>query len=158
MANPYQTPGTPVRDISSSETDGVVYVGFWARTAASIIDSIIMIAIIYPALYVIYGKEYFTQTQLLAGSADFVLSYVFPIVAVLLFWTYKSATPGKMVLRAKIVDAKTGKKPTRGQLVGRYFAYYLSMIPFFLGFFWVGWDAKKQGWHDKLAGTVVIRD
>jgi len=31
------------------------------------------------------------------------------------------------------------------------------MIPFFLGILWVGIDARKQGWHDKLAGTVVVR-
>jgi len=62
-----------------------------------------------------------------------------------------------MIVRAKIVDARTGGKPSTGQLIGRYFGYYLSMIPLFLGFIWVAFDKRKQGWHDKLAGTVVIR-
>ena len=39
-------------------------------------------------------------------------------------------------------------------MVGRYFAYYLSTIVFLLGFIWVGFDARKQGWHDKLAGNA----
>ena len=62
-----------------------------------------------------------------------------------------------MVISAKIVDAQTGEKPSLGQFIGRYFAYYVSTIPFGLGLIWVAFDRRKQGWHDKLAGTVVIR-
>lgn len=62
-----------------------------------------------------------------------------------------------MIFSAKIVDAKTGGKPSKGQLVGRYFAYILSGLPLGLGFFWIAWDKRKQGWHDKLSGTVVIK-
>jgi uncharacterized RDD family membrane protein YckC len=78
-------------------------------------------------------------------------------VAIVAFWVVKNATPGKMVIRAKIVDAKTGGAPSLSQYVIRYLGYYLSMIPLFLGFLWVAFDPKKQGWHDKLAGTVVVR-
>ena len=73
------------------------------------------------------------------------------------FWSIKSATPGKMVFGLKIVDAKTGNKPSLGQFVGRYFAAFLSAIPFLLGFLWVAWDKRKQGFHDLLAGTVVVK-
>ena len=62
-----------------------------------------------------------------------------------------------MALSAKIVDAETGKEPSIAQYIGRYFAYIISAIPFCLGFIWVAFDSKKQGWHDKLAGTVVVR-
>ena len=62
-----------------------------------------------------------------------------------------------MALKLKIVDAKTGKKLSTGQAIGRYFAYLVSMIPLGLGFIWIGIDSRKQGWHDKLAGTVVIK-
>ena len=51
-----------------------------------------------------------------------------------------------------------GAKPSTGQLIGRYFGYYVSTIPLFLGFVWVAFDPRKQGWHDKLAGTVVVRE
>ena len=74
------------------------------------------------------------------------------------FWHYRSATPGKMVIHARIVDARTGEPPSVGQLIGRYLGYFVSTLPFFLGLIWVGIDARKQGWHDKLARTVVIRD
>ena len=46
---------------------------------------------------------------------------------------------------------------TTGQLIGRYLAYYVSIIPLCLGLIWVGIDAKKHGFHDKLASTLVIR-
>lgn len=82
------------------------------------------------------------------------LAVTTPII--LLFWVYRSATPGKMILRMKIVDAKTGGAPSKAQLIGRYFGYFLSTLPLGLGFLWIYYDKKKQGWHDKLAGTVVI--
>ena len=62
-----------------------------------------------------------------------------------------------MLIRAKIVDAETGGPITRRQAVVRYLGYYVSLFGLGLGFFWVGWDRRKQGWHDKLAGTVVVR-
>jgi len=62
-----------------------------------------------------------------------------------------------MAISAKIVDAQTGEKASTGQLVGRYFGYYISGIPLGLGIIWVAFDKRKQGWHDKLAGTVVVR-
>jgi len=88
---------------------------------------------------------------------DFFLSWILPAVAVILFWVAKQATPGKMAVSAKIVDAKTGNAASTGQLIGRYLAYYLSLVPFCLGFIWVAFDKRKQGWHDKLAGTVVVQ-
>lgn len=77
--------------------------------------------------------------------------------AVVAFWIYRAATPGKMLLRLVIVDAATGGVPSTRQFIVRYLAYFVSVIPLFLGFFWIGWDKKKQGWHDKIAGTLVMK-
>ena len=60
--------------------------------------------------------------------------------------------------KVKIVDAATGEKPTISQFTLRYLCYYVSSIPLFLGILWVGIDKRKQGWHDKIAGTVVIKE
>jgi len=140
-----------------SKPQELEYVGFWPRLGASLIDTVLSIIILYPLLYVLYGKEYFASEHLVAGVGDFILTYVLPAIAVIVFWVYKSATPGKMAIKARIVDAKTGRQPSKGQLIGRYFAYYVSTIPLFMGFLWIAWDPRKQGWHDKLAGTVVVR-
>lgn len=148
-------------DISEHDILGniepVQYVGFWSRFLASIIDSVLVVMFTLPILYSIYGAEYFETDAPFQGSADFIINYILPIVVIILFWIYKSATPGKMLVSAKIVDARTGNKPTPLQFIIRYIGYYVSIFALGLGFLWVAWDHKKQGWHDKMAGTVVIR-
>ena len=134
------------------------YAGFWVRTGAALIDTILMLIIIIPMMTLIYGSDYWASESLFLGGWDLVFNYVLPAIAVILFWVYKSATPGKIALKLSIVDAKTGEKASKGQLIGRYFAYYISTIPFLLGIIWVGIDKRKQGWHDKLAGTVVVKN
>jgi uncharacterized RDD family membrane protein YckC len=133
------------------------YAGFWIRVGASLIDTVLLLIIIYPILGVIYGKGYWLDEAFLKGFWDFLLNYILPAIAVVIFWVYKSATPGKMALRLTIVDANTGGKPSTGQFIGRYLGYYVSILPLCLGLIWVGIDKRKQGFHDKLAGTVVIR-
>ena len=134
------------------------YAGFWIRVGASIIDSILILIIITPILMAIYGTNYWENDSLILGSWEVLLDYVFPAIAIIVFWIYKSATPGKIALKLTIVDAKTGGKISTGQCIGRYFSYYVSTLPLFLGLIWVAFDKRKQGWHDKLAGTVVIRN
>jgi len=136
--------------------DTIKYAGFWIRVAASMIDSLLIVAITLPIVYNIYGAAYFESTALFAGPANFVITWVFPAVAVILFWVYRSATPGKMLLGLTIVDANTGGKPTTAQFVLRYVGYFVATIPLLLGIIWVAFDARKQGWHDKMANTVVI--
>jgi len=93
----------------------------------------------------------------LQGPADFLINWLLPAVAIVLFWIYRQATPGKMAIKARIVDARTGAKPKPSQLMIRYLGYYVSTIPLGLGLIWVAFDPRKQGWHDKIAGTVVVR-
>ena len=134
------------------------YVGFWARVGASIIDTILMLVIVAPLLTYFYGGAYWMGAfGFIAGPADVLLNWILPAIAVVVFWIYRQATPGKMAISAKIVDATTLGKPSTGQLLIRYLGYYVSLIGLCLGFIWVGIDARKQGWHDKMAGTVVVR-
>jgi len=150
---------------TQTEND-IVYVGFWLRFAATIIDTFAITALVIPVLLLIYGKGLFaihidpdlskTLENMLPELGEFIIKYILPAIAVILFWVFKSATPGKMAINAQIVDAKTFAKPSTKQLIGRYLGYYVSCFPFLLGMFWVAFDKRKQGWHDKLAGTVVI--
>lgn len=133
------------------------YAGFWIRVWASIIDSLLVLVIILPVLSVVYGDAYWSSDRFIQGPVDFLLSWVAPAVAVLLFWISRQATPGKMAITAQIVDAKTGGKPSTQQLLLRYLGYYVGAVPLFLGLIWIAFDSRKQGWHDKMAGTVVIR-
>jgi len=134
------------------------YAGFWIRVGAALIDTILILIIIAPMLTTIYGKGYWMSESFVQGFWDVMLNYILPAAVIIIFWIYKSSTPGKMMLKLTIVDAATGGKPSTAQFVGRYLGYYVSTIPLLLGLIWVGFDKRKQGWHDKLAGTVVIRN
>ena len=134
------------------------YVGFWVRVVASLIDTVLLALIVTPLLAAVYGRGYLDMSiGAVPGTPDLLLSWVLPAVAVIAFWVARQATPGKMVFSARIVDARTGREPSAGQCIGRYLAYFVSSVPFCLGFLWVAIDRRKQGWHDKLAGTVVVR-
>jgi uncharacterized RDD family membrane protein YckC len=79
-------------------------------------------------------------------------------VVIVGFWRYCGATPGKLAVGVKIVDAQTGHPPTTARLVIRLFSYIVSALPLYFGFLWVAVDRRKQGWHDKIAGTVVVQE
>ena len=135
------------------------YAGFLLRFVAVIIDSMLFAAIAAPVLHHFYGFEYWVEKspELSRGTPDRLMSWVFPAVATILFWVYRRATPGKMLFNLEVVDADTGSSVSTGRLILRYFSYFLSALPLCLGFIWVLFDKRKQGWHDKIAGTLVIR-
>jgi len=135
----------------------IEYAGFWIRSGAAIIDTILLLIIIIPLMDAIYGDTYWQSDATILGFWDLMLNYILPAIAFVMLWIYKSATPGKMATKLTIVDAKTGGKPSTKQFIIRYLGYYVSILPLGLGLIWVGIDKRKQGFHDMLAGTVVIR-
>ena len=155
------------KENKETKQEEVVYVGFWLRCAAAVIDSIAVSLVIIPLLFIFYGEGFLTikvtpdvdqmLSNLVPEFSEFIIKYVLPAIAIVLFWMFKSAKPGKMAVNAEIVDAKTFGKPSKTQLIIRYLGYYVSTLPFMLGLFWIAFDRRKQGWHDKLAGTVVIQ-
>ena len=137
------------------------YAGFWVRIGAALVDTIIYLLLTAPALIVIYGWEYYDFEEdiygFIAGPADLLISWIIPMVATIWLWMTYRATPGKMLFSLKVVKADTGAALTLKEGIVRYLGYVVATIPLCLGFIWVGFDSKKQGWHDKIAGTVVVR-
>ena len=62
-----------------------------------------------------------------------------------------------MAIGARIVDADTVRNISIGKAIARYLSYFISAIGLLIGYIWIGFDPKKQGWHDHIARTVVIR-
>jgi len=148
-------------------TNDVQYAGFWRRFAAFLVDSVFATLVLQVLAIVAIGNGDVValdpmDPDALQAALD-ILATRLPIdiaivgVLFVVLWSVRSATPGKMLLDCSIVDATTFGPASNVQNVVRYFGYFVSMLPLFLGFFWVGWDRRKQGWHDKIARTVVIR-
>ena len=145
----------------------IVYVGFWARFVAFLIDSIAASLILAPLATKVLGElvlsdyDLSDQAQMSELLGRLTTQFSFDLLLMgtifVMFWIFKNATPGKMLFKAVIVDASTLAAPTAMQNILRYFAYYVSLIPLGIGFIWIAFDPKKQGWHDKIARTVVIK-
>ena len=152
--------------LDSQDNQTHQYAGFWIRFIAFVIDSIAATILIAPVIYFPVGEikieDYNLQdpaqlTELLNRlSIQLSIETVIFGIIFILFWTFKSATPGKLLMRCSIVDAKSFGKASNTQNIIRYLGYFVSMFPAFLGFIWIAFDTRKQGWHDKMAGTVVI--
>ncbi len=138
------------------------YAGFWRRLLAFILDSFLFSAVVAPLLVLIYGRDYFYWSSeqsgwfAIYGVADFLLTTLLPVILIIGFWTRLGATPGKLLLDCKVVDAKTLQPLSWKRALLRCLAYIVSALPIYLGFVWIAFDKRKQGLHDKIAGTLVL--
>jgi uncharacterized RDD family membrane protein YckC len=128
------------------------YVGFWLRLVAFIIDCIVIVI----ASKILFGDRIVTMS---GGSVSAQFDGIFiliPLLYVILFWKFFGATPGKMILKMQIVS-EDNKELSWKNVLMRAFGYFISAIVILIGFFWIGFDKNKQGWHDKIAKTLVIK-
>ena len=72
------------------------------------------------------------------------------------FWLWRGTTIGGIVLNLKVARLD-GRPVDAATAAVRTLVAFLSVIPFGLGFLWCLWDDERQTWHDKVAGTVVVR-
>ena len=135
----------------------MVYAGFWRRLASHVIDIIIFIilmAIVLSVLGIDFAQYADPNRQQDVGGS--LIQQLISAIIIVALWIKFLGTPGKLIMKCNIVDARTGGAIGVGQGIIRYIGYIISLIPLCLGFFWIIWDKKKQGFHDKMAGTVVI--
>lgn len=134
------------------------YAGFWIRFAACIVDNLIIMIIFAPYWFYNYQQMMVMPVDQIPfySAGDVILNLVMA-AAVVWFWVKKGATPGKMLFGLQVRDAKTGQFISVPRALLRYFSYLISSVILCLGFIWVGFDKKKQGWHDKIAKTVVVK-
>lgn len=142
------------------------YAGFWKRLLAFCTDQLILVSILIP-ISVLAGtssiaKVFTAQTyaDIQAASSNSIESVMFFAAAFFyyfLFLTFKNGqTPGRMLLAIRVTKSN-GKPVGPVDVIVRFISSLLSAFVFFLGFLWVAWDGKKQGWHDKIASTIVVK-
>lgn len=136
---------------------GVQYAGFWRRLVATLIDNAVTSAAggflgFWLGLVAAATGVGDTAILVLAYTLGFILGLVYYVA----LWTWRGQTVGKMAMRVRII--KTDGTPiTLGTAVLRYVGYIVSTIVLLIGFFMIAWDGKKQGLHDKIAGTYVVK-
>ena len=133
-----QTQTSPV--VASGEA-----AGFGERLVAYIIDIVILAVPLAIMSYILPTMVYY------------ILGLIFSIGYLVYFWSTTGQTVGKMAMGLKVINVNTGAPPDAATAALRYVGYIISGIPFYLGFFWVIWDEHKEGWHDKIAKTRVIK-
>lgn len=147
------------------------YGGFWRRASAFLIDQVILYGI-YFVFFLLgllsYASGHMTHSDLFSpGASPFMSSWFMAtywgavvMVTALYFTCFVAVagqTPGKMILGLKVLPAENGIM-TFGTAFLRWVGYIVSSFFFYLGFIWIAFDSRKQGWHDKIAGTVVVRE
>lgn len=135
----------------------VAWAGFWIRLLAHLVDSIILLIVLAPLSLILPQVAAGASLAEAIFNANTLVSMVLSAILVIFCWRKWQATPGKMLGRIIIVDAETGGQPTMRQHIVRYVGYIASFLTLLLGYLWVAFDKRKQGLHDKLAGTLVVR-
>jgi uncharacterized RDD family membrane protein YckC len=147
------------------------FAGFWRRFVAYLIDNTI-ICIVFFVLFMIAMIAFFIgaaageESAWITNLADptkisslMIFIWLFLFIITIGYFTYfhgtTGRTPGKMLLGLQVVN-EDGTPVTFGIAFLRSVGYLVSGAIFYLGFIWAGFDKKKQSWHDKIAGTVVI--
>lgn len=147
-----------------------IYGGFWRRFFAFMIDETILTAIGW-ILFVIGGtalnlgiqtREMFFDEDMFwgLGFRYFILYQFLTGLLSMAYFTYLHGTMGqtlgKKILGLKVMQ-ETGESMRPGLAFLRWVGYLINAVCMNLGFIWIAFDGRKQGWHDKIAGTVVIR-
>jgi len=145
------------------------YGGFWRRLYAFTVDKIIL-GFIGMILFFVGATAFGLGVSPRDMSADpeallelggrvFLLYQTVTVLLDMAYFTYfhgtTGQTPGKRLLGLRVVQ-ETGEPIGLGTAFLRWVGYIVSGIPMLMGFLWAGADRRKQGWHDKIAGTVVI--
>jgi uncharacterized RDD family membrane protein YckC len=128
----------------------VKYAGFWIRFLASFIDGILLTALAY-----ILGLQSSAQTALFSVEQN--IHNLMSIVYYILLTGFLGQTLGKMIVGVKVVRTEGAPAGWGAVILRETIGKIVSAIVIGLGFIWAGFDKHKQGWHDKIAGTYVVK-
>ena len=133
------------------------YAGFWVRFLAVIIDAILL-GILSSVLVPFSGPQFtMTGNQIAVHAGSNAIGTLIGLAYFVGLWVWRGQTVGMMAFNMRVVNVADGQKIDLLRGLLRYVGLIISIIPLFLGLIWAAFDARKQGWHDKIASTVVIR-
>jgi uncharacterized RDD family membrane protein YckC len=133
-------PGTPIYGMPSGTPE---YATWGLRVVASLIDFAIIIA-----AQLVFSAVSSQLAQLVAIGVEIYFAYLVGT---------KGQSPGKQVMKIKIVRDADGQLLGFGTAVLRWLAHIIDAIPLLLGFLWPLWDKKRQTFADKIVGSVAVK-
>jgi uncharacterized RDD family membrane protein YckC len=136
---------------------GVKFAGYGARLVAYILDVVILSIAL---------SLFFTATLDMAISGDtagdtgtgilILLGIILSLAYFPFFWAWSGQTPGMRPFKLFVVRDRDGGPISIGQALLRLIGVIISSVPLYIGFIWVFIDARRRGWHDLIARTVVV--
>ncbi len=162
-----ERPPFPVAEVTAAPPSAVRYGGFWRRVAAALVDGIGLWVVSLAASFVMRVSAGVPVAPIWKASsgATPLFTCVEGLIGLIIDWIYfaglessvRQATLGKMALKIRVTDL-AGRRISFGRATGRYFGKILSTLILFIGFLMVAFSEKKQGLHDRIAETLVVRD
>jgi uncharacterized RDD family membrane protein YckC len=150
---------------------GIEFAGHGGRLVAYILDgilvSVIVIVIAVLASAIVVGGITVSpsgDTASVSGAAvasillALLVIFIISLVYFPFFWARGGQTPGMRVFRLRVVRDRDGGRIGWGAAWLRLIGLWVSSFVFYLGFIWIFIDKRRRGWHDLIAGTVVIKD
>ena len=175
---PYSVPGAPQYRAAPPRgpAPGLAYAGFWVRAVAYLIDGIILDVPILLVVFAIAGSssgsitcsytnvaagQTLQCTGLGAAGATLGLIWLFLLLVAFVYfpamWAWQGQTLGQKVFGLYVVDAHTGLRISASRALLRYLGIVIGTWALFIGLIWAAFDVRKQGWHDKMASTFVVK-
>jgi uncharacterized RDD family membrane protein YckC len=162
---------------------GIAFVGFWRRFVAFAIDGVIFSFVFWAVTALVFtradysrwrellkvdpdsGRVLATNAEVLSVMGDIIgltvavfgLFWLLHALYHIVFWAWRGGTIGQLALGIQIRRESDGTRIGWGTSIVRYIGYLISFWVFYLGVIWIAFDGRKQGWHDKIANTLVIR-
>ena len=152
----------------------VRYAGFWIRLVAYLVDAVLLNVVAIPVNLVAFGNSGVVcastnYTVITSGisfravnyscsptGAGYLIFFALGLIYFTLMWR-TGATLGQRLLRIRVLDGATNEPLSLARSFARYFAFVLSAIPLAIGLIWAAFDPRKRGWHDHMAGSIVMR-
>jgi len=133
------------------------HTGFGLRYGAWMFDFLITLIAIMTFTFIVTAVS---KQSVVEANSDLMIVAGLTLLLLLLnfvvFAGLSGQTIGMRILGIRIVRVDGRPFTSRDAIVRHLVGYPLSMAAFFLGFLWMLWDPRQQGWHDKLARTVVV--
>jgi uncharacterized RDD family membrane protein YckC len=140
-------PATPLEALPAFE-----FGGLWRRLAAGVIDAIVLYGVLLAAAGARIALPPGSQLVVLSDAVWLSVTVGYLPVQ----WAVAGQTLGMRAVKLRIVRERDGGAIGFGVSLLRFWGWILSVFLFGLGFLWIAFDTRKRGWHDRIAGTIVI--